>query len=181
MKQLLLPFLIAAMFTSCEKKTEIIPQETVQDTIGFVDEPSVTDSTLVATSGCYMQASGKDTLFVQLMDNLGTVTGKMHYKNFQKDSSFGDVMGSKDGDTIKLDYTFQSEGTTSTRQVWFLEKDGALHEGIGDLNAEGTGYSDPEKVKYEGGHVLQSADCNGFEKKLTSTTYKVDKQGNVIQ
>lgn len=166
MKNIIVPILLVFFLMSCEKKVENTV-EAVQDTVGFVDEPSVADSTLAATSGCFMEAIGKDTLFVQFTDNLGTVTGKMHYKNFEKDSSFGDILGSKDGDTIRVDYTFQSEGETSTSEIWFLHKDGKLYEGIGELDKEtGTRYADPKNVKFEGGHVLSSTDCNGFDKKL---------------
>ena len=37
------------------------------------------------------------------------------------------------GDTLVADYTFNSEGKLSTRQVAFLKKDGKLMEGFGEV------------------------------------------------
>ena len=125
----------------------------------FVDEVNVTDSTLAAKTACYMEAIGKDSLFAQVDNNLGTISGKLHYKNFEKDSSSGTIAGIQDGDTLKVDYVFQAEGTTSTREIWFLKKDGKLYEGIGAYDLSGVNYADPKQIKFEKGHVLSSVDC----------------------
>ncbi len=115
---------------------------------------------------CYMEATGKDSVFMKVVSNLGTVTGNLYYKNFEKDSSFGEIVGVEDGDTLKLDYTFQSEGIVSTREIWFLMKDGKVLEGIGDPDEEGTGYKDYHSIKYEGGHALSVVECSTIESNL---------------
>ena len=169
MKNLILSALIILTAASCEKKsTETVDTQTVTPdsiTVPESNEP-VESSTL---QSCYMEVTGKDTLFVSLDDNLGTITGKMRYKNFEKDSSFGDVMGTQNGDTIKLNYTFEAEGTTSDREIYFLRKDGNLIEGIGEHKTEGNRdfYANPAQLKYEG-HTLKSVDCTDFEKNFKS-------------
>lgn len=166
MKKIILAASVAVAFLSCEKKqTETVSNNTntpVEDNYTVEDES-------IGAKKCYIQGTGNDTLYVSLDDNLGTVSGRMYYKNHQKDSSFGDVVGSSNGDTIKVDYTFQSEGTTSSREIWFLKKDGKLLEGIGNLDASGTRYADYKKIKFDGGHVLDEAECNVVEKALAKT------------
>ena len=167
MKNYILSAFIAIAALSCEKKsTEKVSSQTKAPdsvTVRESNEP-VEPSTL---QSCYFAANGKDSVFVSLDDNLGTITGKMRYKNFEKDSSSGDVMGTQNGDTIKLSYTFQAEGTTSEREIYFLKKDGGLIEGIGDHKTESNKdlYANPTQLKYEG-NTLKQIDCNDFEKKF---------------
>ena len=170
MKNFILSAFIVLFAMSCEKKssetvdTSTTPPDSV--TVPETNEP-VESSTLQT---CYMTNTKQDSVFVMLDDNLGTITGKMYYKNFEKDSSIGDVVGSKSGDTLKLNYTFQSEGTTSDREIYFLQKGGNLIEGIGDHKEEGNKviYADYKKIKYEDGHSLKPTDCKGFEKKFVT-------------
>ena len=165
MKNLILSALMILTAVSCEKKTTetVDMQTTTPDSITVPESNEPVESSTLQT--CYMEVNGQDTLFVSLDDNLGTITGKMRYKNFEKDSSFGDVMGTQNGDTIKLNYTFEAEGTTSDREIYFLRKDGNLIEGIGEHIAEGSRdfYANPAQLKYEG-HTLKSIDCTNFEK-----------------
>jgi hypothetical protein len=169
MKNLILSALMILTAVSCEKKTTetVDMQTTTPDSITVPESNEPVESSTLQT--CYMEVTGKDTLFVSLDDNLGTITGKMRYKNFEKDSSFGDVMGTQNGDTIKLNYTFEAEGTTSDREIYFLRKDGNLIEGIGEHKTEGNRdfYANPAQLKYEG-HTLKSVDCTDFEKNFKS-------------
>lgn len=74
-------------------------------------------------------------------------------------------MGSQNGDTLKLMYTFESEGSTSEREIYFLKKDGNLLEATGEYKVDGikSMYANPNALKYDV-HVLKQADCNNFEK-----------------
>ncbi|MBA5245962.1 hypothetical protein H1R16_01115 [Marnyiella aurantia] len=164
MKKVLLILGFAAVAVACGKKTE----NKIND-VSNRDSLAVNESDIQIDEipeNCYMETTGKDSLFVRISDNLGTVTGKMHYKNFEKDSSFGHLVGMADGDTLKLEYNFQAEGATSTREIWFLKKDGNLIEGIGEYNETGEQYKDPKLFRFTGGHTLKSADCKSIERKL---------------
>ena len=163
MKKILLIATFASLILSCEKKNNQdanlqsdLDSTATENTEDFSAEPILTN--------CYAAISDKDSVFLSYEDNLGTITGKLHYKNHEKDSSKGELSGLINGDTLKVTYTFQSEGTTSNREIWFLKKDNELHEGIGKYDEKGEFYADAKTVKFEDGHTLKSSDCKEIEK-----------------
>lgn len=159
MKQLIVLTALSVFLLNCNKKAEAPVPETVSaDTAATTEK--VTD-TLGAKSFCYMGVTGKDTVFVSIDDNLGTITGKMATKNSEKDSNKGELSGFKSGDTLKLTYTFASEGKTGNKNdIYFIKTKDGLNEGIGERDAEtGTKYADEKKIKYAGGRNLKTADC----------------------
>lgn len=157
MKKLILLGAVSAFLINC-KKTEAPAPKANADTIA-VEEPVV--DTLGPKSFCYVGVVGKDSVFASIDDNLGTITGKLSYKNSEKDSSKGDVTGFKSGDTLKLTYEFASEGKKSKRDIYFLQKDNVLTEGIGDHKEEDgqSKYADEKKISYKDGSKLNAADC----------------------
>ena len=167
MKNLIFSAFIVFLALSCDKKTtEVVMPEQSLDSLGIIPEANgpIEPSTLQT---CYMEAVSKDSVFLTLDDNLGTITGKMRYKNFEKDSSLGDVMGHENADTLKLVYTFASEGVSSEREIYFLRKEGNLIEASGEYKVDGlkSVYADPSKLIYEG-HPLKQVDCTDFDKKF---------------
>lgn len=163
MKKLILLGAVSAFLINCNKKTEAPAPKTNTDTIA-VEEPVV--DTLGPKSFCYIGVVGKDSVFASIDDNLGTITGKLSYKNSEKDSSKGDVTGFKSGDTLKLTYEFTAEGKKSKRDIFFLQKDNALTEGIGDHKEEDgqSKYADEKKIVYKDGPKLNAADCKAVNK-----------------
>lgn len=157
MKKLILLSSLSVFLMNCNKKAEAPVAEIKPDSTA-ITEPVV--DTLGAKSFCYMGVTGKDTVFVSIDDNLGTITGKMATKNSEKDSNEGTLSGMKSGDTLRLTYEFTSEGTKSTNDIYFLQKNNSLIEGIGERDAQtGTKYANENKIKYEGGRNLKTADC----------------------
>lgn len=158
MKKLILLGSLAAFLINCNKKTEKVIPQVEPDSTAVAE--SVID-TLGPKSFCYMSVVGKDTVFASIDDNLGTITGKMSYKNHEKDSSKGDVTGFKSGDTLKLTYEFESEGTRSKRDIFFIQKDNTLIEGIGEQKDDNgqMKYANENKINYNAGHKLKTADC----------------------
>ena len=82
---------------------------------------------------CYQYVSQKDSAFLSLDRKNNQVSGHLSYSLFEKDKNNGTVAGIVKGDTIIADYTFQSEGMTSTREVVWLKKNGQLLEATGDI------------------------------------------------
>ncbi|WP_326983662.1 hypothetical protein VUJ46_03705 [Chryseobacterium sp. MYb264] len=166
MKKLVLLSSFSVLLLNCNKKPEApVPETVSEDTVATTEK--VVD-TLGAKSFCYMGITGKDTVFVSIDDNLGTITGKMATKNSEKDSNKGELSGFKSGDTLKLIYEFAAEGTTGNKNdIYFLQTKDGLVEGIGQRDAEtGTKYINEKKIRYAGGNNLKSADCKIVAKSL---------------
>jgi hypothetical protein len=165
MKKLIVLGSLTVFLMNCNKKTETPVLKADKDSVATVEK--VVD-TLGSKSFCYMGVTGKDTVFASIDDNLGTVTGKLFYKNSEKDSSKGDVTGFKSGDTLKLTYEFASEGSKSKSDIFFIQKGNTLVEGIGDHKEESgqSKYTDEKKINYATGQKLTSADCTLVNKAL---------------
>ncbi|CAD7814903.1 hypothetical protein CHRY9390_02883 [Chryseobacterium aquaeductus] len=166
MKKYILLGSLSFFLMNCNKKVETTSPTVTTDSI--TDTTATVIDTLGAKSFCYVGVTGKDSVFVSIDDNLGTVTGKMRYKNSEKDTSQGELTGFKSGDTLKLTYEFQSEGTTSKRDIFFIQKDETLMEGIGNQKDENgqMKYADESKVAYKDGQKLEAADCALVSKAL---------------
>ena len=96
-----------------------------------------TDSLVAASAqpapSCYQYVNDRDTVLLSISGEAITVTGLLSYNYYQKDKSSGGIQGNMFGDTLIADYTFQSEGATSIREVAFLKKDSSFAEGYGDV------------------------------------------------
>lgn len=167
MKNILAVSLVILGLLSCNKNHQ--NTEKKEDIKGvFQDEESLADSTLSASKNCYIRSIGNDTVYAKIENNLGTITGQLYYKNHQKDSSFGDIIGFLDGDTIKVEYTFQSERETSVRPIWFLIKDKKIIEGIGkyeNLDLKNT-------INFDDENIFENADCSLVETTLSNVFVK---------
>ncbi|WP_294277741.1 hypothetical protein [uncultured Chryseobacterium sp.] len=159
MRTLVLMGAIAVVAFSCSKKAEAPVPEEKPDSAAMAKETVV--DTLGPKTFCYMGVTGKDTVFASIDDNLGTIIGKLRYKNAEKDSSKGDITGFKSGDTLKLTYEFAAEGTKSKSDIYFLQKGNTLTEGIGEHKTENgqMKYASDKKISYKDGQKLQAADC----------------------
>lgn len=160
MKKIAISSAVALAIFGCTKNTD----SSVKDVSSKTQTINASEITIEEIPQlCYFDDVKNDSVYLKISDNLGTITGKLIYKNAQKDSSSGDVMGFMSGDTLKLDYMFSAEGTTSTREIWFLKKNDKLMEGIGEQDAEGR-YLSAKQVLFEGGHTMQPADCEKLTK-----------------
>ena len=84
---------------------------------------------------CYQAIIEKHTITLTVdVNNVNQFEGELDYSYYQKDKSFGTVFGNVKGDTVFADYTFQSEGKTSVRELVFLKKDGdTFVKGYGEI------------------------------------------------
>jgi hypothetical protein len=74
----------------------------------------------------------------------------------------GTIQGSMVDDLLIAEYTFQSEGVTSTRQVVFKKNGDELVEGFGEVT-EVNGkmiFKDIPSLKYSETMVLKKVPCN---------------------
>ena len=139
----------AALLSACESKTtktdakltsEINPKDSVQ---------------------CYQYIKDRDTAALTLNIDDDKVTGSLSYNLFEKDKNNGVIAGIIKGDTIIADYSFQSEGTTSIRQVAWVKKDNQLLEGYGEVvEVDGkTEFKDQSKLSFEKAIIFTKINC----------------------
>ena len=110
---------------------------------------------------CYAYTSATDTIRLTLQTTQPTATGQLTYHYFEKDRNRGTISGTMHGDTLLADYTFQSEGTTSVRQVAFLRRDIGFIEGFGPV-VEGQGkvtFKQPRALQYDAKYTLVPVAC----------------------
>lgn len=151
MKLLIYTILFAAVISCNKKENEKSKKPAVPDSLISYNETKFKIDKI--PENCYLMVTGKDSTAIQLVDNLGTINGKMAVKNFEKDSSTGDLAGFKNEDTLKLVYTFKSEGVTSENDVYFLLKNNELVLGIGD-------YKNPRTLKYDSKNSYKKVNFN---------------------
>ncbi|EFK56026.1 hypothetical protein HMPREF0766_13229 [Sphingobacterium spiritivorum ATCC 33861] len=98
----------------------------------------------------YSYQNNGDTIVLQLTNLEGKVTGELAYQIKEKDRNTGSIEGVLTDSLLLADYTFQSEGTTSVRQVAFKFKGDTVIEGYGDIE-ERDGkmvFKEPEKLHF---------------------------------
>lgn len=131
--------------------------------VGTPDSALVAEpvETRVPGAGCFLRVQKGDSLFLQIRREGDRVTGKLHYKNFEKDSNIGTILGQMRGDTLLADYTFNSEGMESVRQVVFLFDGTNFSEGYGDMQEKDgkTIFSEKDKLNFSGGEKLKPMVC----------------------
>ena len=151
-KSILLLAGIAGIIVACQNKT------TEQKADSLAKSP---DTTAMESKVCYISLKNRDTVSLSLNQVQDAVTGELSYNLFEKDKNTGTVAGIIKGDTISLEYSFLSEGTSSVRQVIFLKKGDQLIEGYGPSEEKNgkTIFKDSTTVKFGEGIILSKTDC----------------------
>ena len=135
---------------------------TAKKTQAKIDSTIVTNATASPDSiRCYQYIKDRDTAILSLKTEDNKVTGTLGYNLYEKDKNAGTIAGIVKGDTIIANYTFQSEGKTSIREVAFLKKGDQLIEGFGDVQEikEETKFKDLSKLKFDGSMTFDKIDC----------------------
>jgi hypothetical protein len=124
------------------------------------DNPSMA-TTPISLEGCYAYAINKDTATMELVVKGNNVSGNLKYDWAQKDRNIGTVEGVVKDSLIVANYTFQSEGTTSVRQVVFKINGNELTEGFGPVNTSGdtTMFSDIAKLQFQNDRTFKKVEC----------------------
>jgi hypothetical protein len=131
---------------------------------------SAADSTITAETAvvaaaesrtCYVHYKNRDSIYLDLHTKGEQVSGTLNISLYEKDRNTGTVSGIMKGDTILLDYTFQSEGLQSVRQVAYLQKDGKLHEGFAEVQEQNgkTSFKSLSDLKFDEQVVLEQSNC----------------------
>lgn len=148
---------VLLVFISCKKSSET-------GTTEIAPSPPK-EAEIVEPSGnqCFALRNGKDT--IELNFNVNShqeVNGNLRYTLYEKDKNQGIINGNMVGDTLIADYTFNSEGVSSVRQVIFLQREGVLIEGYGDViqTNDKVSFKNKKTLKFDVKNALLKVDCN---------------------
>ena len=162
--------LIIMMITSCNSNTDskIVRTDTIvnENTVD-VNKTRPSQKAAISFEGCYLKILKRDTMVLHLRQNGDSVSGKMSFDNYEKDSSSGEVFGVVDGDIIKLWYSFQSEGMHSVAELFFKKENGSLIRGIGDINskADTSYFANHAAITYPADQSFSKIDCSNIPSK----------------
>jgi len=151
-RSILLLTVVAGFIAACQNKT---PEQKI-DSLA-----TAPDTTVIADKACYAYIKNKDTASLSMTKAGNAVTGQLDYNFYEKDKNAGTIAGVIKGDTIIADYTFNSEGTSSVREVIFIRKGDQLAEGYGPMEEKGgrTVFTDKSKVKFGDYILLSPIEC----------------------
>jgi hypothetical protein len=147
----------AILFVSCNTKPNTDAEKTEA-----VDSIAATDNSAASLSTtCYMSAMGKDTFLLHLKRFDNVATGDLSYLFHEKDQQTGSFDGRLMGDTLIGEYMFDSEGSTSVRQIAFLLRDDMAIEGYGELEDKNGElfFKDPKSIQFGSGLRLNKVIC----------------------
>lgn len=153
MKKLIILSLIALTMLNCKNKE----QKTETSNTGL---PEVTATATPLALGCYVFNDGKSTVSLEITQNDAAIKGNLTYALSEKDKNSGTFTGQVKDGVLIANYTFQSEGKESTRQIAFKVNKDTLTEGYGELNSEGTAFKDVNSLSFTSNMPLTKTDCS---------------------
>jgi hypothetical protein len=87
------------------------------------------------------------------------VTGQLAYIWAQKDNSKGTFNGIIKNNVIIGNYKFLSEGMMSDNEIAFLYDKESLAQGIGEQNADGTKFLNPDSLTFDKTNKMVKTNC----------------------
>lgn len=113
------------------------------------------------TTACYTYTTDNDSIMLRLTRIDSMVNGELTYILYEKDANKGTIEGVMKGDTLFADYTFTSEGTTSVREVAFVQRGDELVEAFGEVEEQNGKFvfSDRSLLTLNENVVLRSSEC----------------------
>lgn len=144
-----------SVFASCKKDQVAEPVE--------ITPKAPKEAQVLEPSGdqCYASTGANKIELSYNVNSHQEVNGKLSYNIAGKDKNEGTLIGNMKGDTLIADYTFMSEGVSSVREVAFIEREGILYEGYGDVvEANGkVSFKDKKLLKFDQKNTLTKVDC----------------------
>ncbi len=124
----------------------------------ITETPAVTQQESIV--GCYTATLAKDVYTLTITDQSGSnVSGKLAFKNFEKDSSSGTFKGTYNNGVLLGIYNFNSEGMNSNMQVAFKKTPAGFIRGFGDMDASGENFKDATNLNYDTTYTFVPGMC----------------------
>ena len=124
------------------------------------ENQSVTKTEKPVEPGCYEYHSNGNHIKMKITEINAKVTGDLDIAYAEKDSNQGQFVGHLNGNKLIGMYTFNAEGTVSSREMAFLVKGNQIIEGYGALNDDGTKFKDPSTIQYTSTMPLTNVECD---------------------
>ncbi len=138
---------------SCKKE---MPAETPEKTVPVAEETLPE----APKTECYSVNKNGNIISMELnYQEENNVSGTLSYALQEKDANVGTFVGQIKDSILVADYTFQSEGVKSTRQLAYKFKGNQIVEGYGDMNENGTRFKDISKLDFDSKMPLIKGDC----------------------
>ncbi|MGV3696056.1 hypothetical protein [Flavobacterium sp.] len=144
--------LFALLMTACKNDSKETPEQTVP-----ISEEKVTEK---ADSECYEVNKYGNIISLRINYDSDNVNGTLSYALQEKDKNTGTFVGQIKDSIIIADYTFQSEGLESVRQIAFKLKGNQAVEGYGEMNSQGTRFKDVSQLNFDGKMPMEKVTCS---------------------
>lgn len=154
------PFIIIIfLFTSCAENKEDAVKKTESTNYKIDSAKKIQNYNM---NGCYKMIIENDTATLKVSQQKDSIIGSLVYKRKEKDSNKGEVLLLKSNDRVEGWYTYQSEGTTSVRQIVFKITANSFAEAYGDIEMKNDTavFKYPHALNYEEKHPFNKVNCN---------------------
>lgn len=155
MKKIIFLLALTFAFVTCKNKSE----ETIKTTepIEIIESHS---SEGLLEIGCYAYNGNNSSILFKVTDNNNSfIKGHLNYHLAEKDANMGTFEGVLLEDVLLGDYTFQSEGVTSKREVIFKMVNHQLIEGYGPMDEDGICFANTDHVTFTSTMPLSKTKC----------------------
>lgn len=155
MKNTIFVIAMLSAMTSCADKKQQPETET---------EPEVKNEQPVveANRECFEWVKNNDTVSLSYTRKVNNVSGELRYAWFEKDKNTGTFVGVFEGDTLRADYKFQSEGMESVREIVFVRNGDQLLQGNGEMTEKNGKqiFTDRKKLDFSNTITLTKTNCD---------------------
>ncbi|MGA9638900.1 hypothetical protein [Flavobacterium sp.] len=150
MKKISLFLFIAITMLNCKNNEKKVDKSIVETDKKEIDTLDL---------GCYIFNDGKNTVTLEIIEMGTNIKGNLTYLLAEKDKNSGTFTGQLKGNILTGTYTFESEGSQSSREVAFKVDNNTLIEGYGALDNSGTTFKNPNNLNFTSKMPLTKMDC----------------------
>jgi hypothetical protein len=152
-KCFVLVFLTASMIIGCKKEVPETPEKVPVKT---KTTPKTNNNT---AKDCYVANLEGNIIEMEIQYHPKDISGTLTYAFVGKDLNTGTFKGKMVNNILIADYTFESEGVSSERQIAFKLVDNQFVEGYGERVKNGTRFKDIAKLQFNYNMPLKKVIC----------------------
>jgi hypothetical protein len=149
------------VFIACGKKPAEVPKEEPKP-VPKEEPKAPIPQNETKGSTCYSYFGKQDSVYLNMAEAYGMMTGLLIYKYHKKPQDLGTIQGKMTGDVLIADYSYKIGNDTYVRQVAFKKNGEDLIEGVGpSIDANGKKiFKDLKSVIYDPSRTLKKVPCS---------------------